>query len=182
MKVYILTEDFKWDGSDGGVNVSVFESREDALEAMQDAANEWADKEADLDKLEREENDYNVSYYEDGWYDCNHICWSVMEKEVTPCSKLENRFDHEALLEKVDEYLCNLGSMDCGTITIEREIGEIVKEKVKCYDSYIDDACEHEVDEYIMCAAFEIENSDVVVRIYYGNNTQEVTDWSVRLE
>ena len=44
--------------------------------------------------------------------------------------------------------------------------------KVVCYDHYIDDGCdEDEEDEYVMCAAYEIKDINVYVRVYYGDNT-----------
>ena len=50
-------------------------------------------------------------------------------------------------------------------------------EKARCYDDYIDEGIDDEdvEDEYLYCSAFEFENTNLIVRIYYGNVTSEIT-------
>lgn len=47
--------------------------------------------------------------------------------------------------------------------------------KAVCYDHYIDNGCdESENDNYVKCASFKFENTNIRVRIYYGDCTYEV--------
>ena len=68
----------------------------------------------------------------------------------------------------------------------EEETAEILKEivglKCKCYDAGIDDGVDDDEsdDAYIMYASFRFENSPLVVRIVYGDVTEEIGDVEVR--
>ncbi len=68
----------------------------------------------------------------------------------------------------------------------EEETAEILKEivglKCECYDADIDDGVDDDESEdtYIMYASFRFENSPLVVRIVYGNVTEEIGDVEVR--
>ena len=59
---------------------------------------------------------------------------------------------------------------------IERELTELVGYKARCYDTKIDDGIDDEddEDEYVMLSAFEFEGSNIIVRVYYGDNTGEI--------
>jgi hypothetical protein len=60
------------------------------------------------------------------------------------------------------------------TKTVEL-LSEITGMKARCYDHYIDNGCrDDEEDDYVKCAAFDFENSDITVNIYYGDNTLEI--------
>lgn len=69
----------------------------------------------------------------------------------------------------------------------EEETAEILKEivglKCECYDASIDDAVDDDdesEDTYIMYASFRFKNSPLVVRITYGDVTEEIGDVEVR--
>lgn len=59
---------------------------------------------------------------------------------------------------------------------IEKELTELVGCRARCYDTKIDDGVDAEdsEDEYVMLSAFEFDNSNIIVRVYYGNNTGEI--------
>ena len=68
----------------------------------------------------------------------------------------------------------------------EEETAEILKEivglKCECYDDGIDDGVDDDESEdtYIMYASFRFENSPLVVRIVYGDVTEEIGYVEVR--
>ena len=64
---------------------------------------------------------------------------------------------------------------------IEKELTELVGHKAHCYDTKIDDGVddEDEEDEYVMLSAFEFDDINIIVRMYYGNVTNEITYISV---
>jgi len=59
---------------------------------------------------------------------------------------------------------------------ITHRLTEIVGKQARCYDKYIDDGADDDEteDQYVMCLSFEFENSDLTVRIYYGDVTREI--------
>lgn len=58
---------------------------------------------------------------------------------------------------------------------IEQELTALVGHRVRCYDTKIDDGVDGDSeDEYVMLSAFEIDGSNIVARVYYGNNTGEI--------
>ena len=61
-------------------------------------------------------------------------------------------------------------------------LNEIVGLKCECYDTGIDDGVDDDEsdDAYIMYASFRFENSPLVVRIVYGDVTEEIGDVEVR--
>lgn len=63
------------------------------------------------------------------------------------------KYDHQVVADTIEYY---------------------IKHKVQLFDVKIDDACDHEDDTYVMCSAFEVEDEDVVVRVFYGNNSLEI--------
>ena len=64
-----------------------------------------------------------------------------------------------------------------GEEEMENKLSQMVGEKARCYDDYIDEGIDDEdvEDEYLYCSAFEFENTNLIVRIYYGNVTSEIT-------
>lgn len=60
---------------------------------------------------------------------------------------------------------------------IEKELTELVGHKAHCYDTKIDDGVddEDEEDEYVMLSAFEFDDINIIVRMYYGDVTNEIT-------
>ena len=62
-----------------------------------------------------------------------------------------------------------LGNEFCGEEKTADILTEIVGRKAECYDHYIDDGCDDEEDNYIMCASYRFENSPLVVRVHYGD-------------
>lgn len=61
-------------------------------------------------------------------------------------------------------------------------LNKIVGLKCECYDYGIDDGVDDDEsdDTYIMYASFRFENSPLVVRIVYGDVTEEIGDVEVR--
>ena len=86
---------------------------------------------------------------------------------------------------------------------IEKELTELVGFKAHCYDTkiddglytdddydddytdddydddYTDDDLNDEVDRYLMLSAFDFKGHNMIVRIYYGDVTSEITDVEV---
>lgn len=60
---------------------------------------------------------------------------------------------------------------------IEKELTELVGHKAHCYDTKIDDGVDDEddEDEYVMLSAFEFDDINIIVRMYYGDVTNEIT-------
>ena len=52
----------------------------------------------------------------------------------------------------------------------------IVGKPCRCYDSGIDDGADGDEteDQYVLYASFEFENSDLCVKVYYGDVTREI--------
>ena len=74
------------------------------------------------------------------------------------------------------------GSEFDGCLNIAERIEAATGHKAVCYDQYIDDGCgEDEEDTYVMCAAFNVEDTDMTVRVYYGDATEIIgyveVDW-----
>jgi hypothetical protein len=58
---------------------------------------------------------------------------------------------------------------------IEKELTNIIGYKAHCYDTKIDDGVYGDSeDDYVMMSAFEFDDSSMIVRFYYGNNTKEI--------
>ena len=69
-----------------------------------------------------------------------------------------------------------IGNEFCGEENTADILTEIVGRKAHCYDNYIDDGCDNKdcEDRYVMCAAFNFEDSPLVVRVYYGDITETI--------
>lgn len=76
--------------------------------------------------------------------------------------KIKNYFDNKEFFTSEEE--------------IEKDLTELVGCRVRCYDTKIDDGVDVEdsEDEYVMLSAFEFDNSNIIVRVYYGNNSREI--------
>lgn len=57
---------------------------------------------------------------------------------------------------------------------IEETLTNLLGRKVSWYDGGIDDGCDDEEDNYVMKGCFEVEDSDITIRIYYGDCTYEI--------
>ena len=76
--------------------------------------------------------------------------------------------------DKIKNYFNNKESF-VSEEEIEKDLTELVGCRVRCYDTKIDDGVDGDSeDEYVMLSAFEIDNSNIIVRVYYGNNTGEI--------
>lgn len=87
--------------------------------------------------------------------------------------------DFEDIIEKIDDLYYNntLGDIE----EVEKQLSEIIGTKMVCYDTTIDDGIDDDdcKDEYIMKSCFSDEDDKIIVRIYYGNNSDVVTDYSI---
>lgn len=88
MKVYVVIEDWAYD-YDSGNNVEVYNTRQKALDSLQEkrkSARIDFDLEGKTDEEiegiieEQDESSYTV--YEDGYYSKNHISIRIEEKEI----------------------------------------------------------------------------------------------------
>lgn len=63
------------------------------------------------------------------------------------------------------------------TTEIEKELSFLYGKEVYCLDTKISDSVEDEysMDSYLMQSLFNIIGSKETIRIYYGNNTNEIT-------
>ena len=84
------------------------------------------------------------------------------------------------LKEKIETTF--IGSDWKGEEETAETLKEIVGLKCECYDTGIDDGVDDDEsdDAYIMYASFRFENSPLVVRIVYGDVTEEIGDVEVR--
>lgn len=64
----------------------------------------------------------------------------------------------------------------------EKELTDLVGKKCRCYDEGIDDGVDDDECEdcYIYYSAFEFEDSQLNVIVYYGDQTSEICDVEVR--
>ena len=86
--------------------------------------------------------------------------------------------DFEDIIEKIDDLYYNnkIGNLE----DVEKQLSEIIGTKMVCYDTTIDDGIDDDCeDEYIMKSCFSDEDDKIIVRIYYGNNSDVVTDYSI---
>lgn len=63
-----------------------------------------------------------------------------------------------------------------GTTATEEILTEIIGKPVEWYDSVIDDGVDDDEteDEYIIKECFSTKDDKIIVRIYYGNVTDEI--------
>lgn len=75
-----------------------------------------------------------------------------------------------------------IGGKFMGEEETAKELAKIVGTKCECYDSGIDDGVDDDEteDEYVMYSAFGFEGSPLVVKVYYGDVTEEIGCVEVR--
>ena len=78
------------------------------------------------------------------------------------------------LTEKIQDNF--IGAKYGGCAWAEEELSAIVGKKCAIYDSVIDDGADGDEteDQYVMRDCFQFEDSNLVVRIYYGDVTREI--------
>ena len=78
------------------------------------------------------------------------------------------------LTEKIQTAL--IGSDYMGCDDTERLLSEIVGRKVSWYDTVIDDGADDDEteDQYVMRACFSTDRDDIIIRVYYGDLTEEI--------
>ena len=78
------------------------------------------------------------------------------------------------LAEKIQTAL--IGSDYMGISETEELLSSIVGKNVSHYDTCIDDGADDDEteDQYVMRACFSTDNDDIIVRIYYGDVTEEI--------
>ena len=78
------------------------------------------------------------------------------------------------LTERIQTAL--IGGDYPGVDDIEKELTALVGQEMVWYDTVIDDGADDDEteDQYVMRACFESERGDVVVRVYYGDVTEEI--------
>ena len=78
------------------------------------------------------------------------------------------------LTERIQTAL--IGGDYPGVDDIEKELTALVGQEMVWYDTVIDDGADDDEteDQYVMRACFSSERGDVVVRVYYGDVTEEI--------
>ena len=69
-----------------------------------------------------------------------------------------------------------IGSRYDGETATEEILTEIIGQSVEHYDTCIDDGADDDEceDEYIMKSCFSTKDDKIIVRIFYGNVTEEI--------
>ena len=84
-KVYALVNEYQLD-FDGGYSVRLFDTLSYAQEQMLADATSWVDRYSytnpSIEDWEKEYEDMSVEYYEEGYYNENHITWRIIETEI----------------------------------------------------------------------------------------------------
>ena len=78
------------------------------------------------------------------------------------------------LTEKIQNQL--IGADYMGITETEELLSALVGKEVKHYDTWIDDGADGDEteDQYVMGAGFSTRSDDVIVRIYYGDVSEEI--------
>lgn len=84
--------------------------------------------------------------------------------------------------EIVEKIYTAIGELDgYNSADIANTVTEVLGRKCKIYDECIckiDDECFVDgadgEDDYVMKGCFEVEDSDITIRVYYGNNTLKI--------
>lgn len=79
------------------------------------------------------------------------------------------------LTEKIQTAL--IGSDFRGVADMEQLLTKLTGIKMVWYDTCIDDGVDEDEteDQYVMRACFSTEHNSLVVRVYYGDVTEEIT-------
>ena len=82
--------------------------------------------------------------------------------------------DKQELTVKIQTAL--IGSKYWGADGIEEYLEEITGHKAVCYDTDIDDGADDDEteDTYVMKSCFDIADIHTIVRVYYGDVTEEI--------
>lgn len=71
-----------------------------------------------------------------------------------------------------NEFICEIYDGETAT---EEILTEIIGKEVEWYDTDYDDGIDDESeDSYVMKSCFSTKDSEYVIRIYYGNVTEEI--------
>lgn len=78
------------------------------------------------------------------------------------------------LTERIQTAL--IGSDFPGVDDLEKELTRLTGFQMVWYDTVIDDGVDDDEteDQYVMRACFESERQEIVVRVYYGDVTEEI--------
>ena len=78
------------------------------------------------------------------------------------------------LTEKIQTAL--IGADYAGEDATEELLSDIIGEPVIWYDTVIDDGADDDEteDQYVMRACFSTRNDSIIIRIYYGDVTEEI--------
>jgi len=78
------------------------------------------------------------------------------------------------LTEKIQTEL--IGADFPGVLETENLLSDIIGRPVTWYDTVIDDGADDDEteDQYVMRACFSTDRDDIIVRVYYGDVTEEI--------
>lgn len=78
------------------------------------------------------------------------------------------------LTEKIQTAL--IGADFPGVMETEQILSDIIGRPVHWYDTLIDDGVDDDEteDQYVMRACFSTDKSDITIRVYYGDVTEEI--------
>ena len=78
------------------------------------------------------------------------------------------------LTEKIQTAL--IGADFPGVMETEQILSDIIGHPVQWYDTVIDDGADNDEteDQYIMRACFSTDRDDIIIRVYYGDVTEEI--------
>ena len=78
------------------------------------------------------------------------------------------------LIEKIQTAL--IGADFPGVAQTEDILSSIIGKPVAWYDTVIDDGADDDEteDQYVMRACFSTQGDDIIIRVYYGDVTEEI--------
>jgi hypothetical protein len=83
--VYVLLNEYQLE-FDGGSSVRVFNTLSHAQEQMLADVTSWVDRYSyanpAIEDWEKDYGDMSVEYYEEGYYNDNHIAWRIYKTEI----------------------------------------------------------------------------------------------------
>lgn len=119
-----------------------------------------------------------VRYDYEGDYGTAHFDTDMGEDDEI----YNNEWDGTLTDDVADAIQRVIGELDgYNSADIENALTELLGRKCNIYDECIDDGADGE-DDYVMKGCFEVEDSDITIRVYYGNNTLEIGCVDVREE
>ena len=63
----------------------------------------------------------------------------------------------------------------------EKILSDIIGKNVSMYDSKIDDGVDDDEDNYLMCDCFSTDDDTITIRIYYGDETNLISDVDISI-